>query len=787
MCKLSVVLCLFSVFSSMNLVAPVAAGPERAQRLDVYMPDEGPTQRVYFYSASGDERAIVSLFHSLVEQGAKHVNCFLPNTIVCELPAGHSAQAFVQDPGITVLPDAQVEERDSQTQLFTPAWVKRCYAMVEEDAGTRYDPYSMPGSEALEKMDSLEPMGHTVFDVPLETVRRTDVEPSNDYPEPRNMMQNSELLLGTILVQLVLPESSPHPFNKENWSDQSAAVAISQAVAATMYFQNAYEKVPMNFLFNKRTSVYTTMEPIQYMIRETAWIEEVMTTLGYPDDGAPDRHLTAVHEFNNDKRQEYGTQWVFTAFIANAEKDGDHLFENARAVGWSFLGGPYLVVPYPAGNFLMGQAFKYYMGTMFWGLPEDVGSMYGCDDYSGYLDYQNRNKTLGYDPITGTPKGCPGISIPEQCCMNSRDVLEWYYSDDPCEYSAGHFGLVDKRPRNSVPDCLDAPPIIYFENSEVETVFTQNAVIRFTAVSEGVPNKNRRQDPELRVNYKVPVKFVGRSENGIITQKILPRDGVYDELEEEFEFQMEQLPGGPSRFAVVTKNAANSQSEEQAKQLFYIGLSYLQFGFQNRNDGVWLEWRLLGDTFDANLEVHRIDMENGGGDVIIATGLEPTGPRVGSFTPYGFMDREVERGCKYRYYVKGTLTASYRDADTTVTTATHELETRAMYPIDSGSLLSSAVPNPFNENTLISVKVPPSYRNIEHEFPLPIPTDVKVTVYDVLGRRVKEIYSDTIYGQVVTIPWDGTDDNNKKVPAGVYFVKTVAGAQEDARKVVIIR
>jgi hypothetical protein len=413
--------------------------------------------------------------------------------------------------------------------------------------------------------------------------------------------------------------------------------------------------------------------------------------------------------------------------------------------------------------------------------------VYGCDDYSGYLDYQNRNKTLGYDPITGTPKGCRGIGVPDQCVMNSKDVLEWYYAGYPCEYTAGQFGLIDETPRNSVPDCLDAPPTVYFENAEIETVFTEQAVIRFQAVSEGVPNANRRQDPDLRVNYKVPVKFVGRSENGIITQKILPLDGVYDEFVEEFEFQMDRLPGGSSRFAVVTKNAANSQSEEQAKELFYIGLSYLQFGFQNRNDGTWLEFRLLGDTFDADLEVHRIDLENGGGDEIIASGLTPTGPRLGSFTPYGFMDKTVIRGCKYRYYVKGTLTETYRDADTTVTTVTHEVETRAMYQIEGESLLSNAVPNPFNDRTMISVRVPPSYRNLDNEFPLPIPTDVKVTVYDVFGRRVKEIYSDTIFGQVVTIPWDGTNDNDERVPAGVYFVKTLAGAREDARKIVIVR
>jgi hypothetical protein len=631
-------------------------------------------------------------------------------------------------------------------------------------------------------------MERTVLDVPKETVNRTAVLAADDYPNPRDVTQNSELLLGSILVQLILPESSPHPLNPEDWTDESAAVAISNAVTATIYYQNTYEKVPMNFLINKLERVYTTMEPIKHPLKETAWIEECMTALGYADDGTSDRHLTAVHEFNNAKRQEYGAQWVFTAFLVNAEKDGDHLFEGGRGIGWSYLGGPYFVIPFPTGTVSTGQAFKHYMGTQFWGTPEDVGSTYGCDAYSGYLDIQNKNKTTGYDPIFGIPKGCRGISgMPYPCCMNSRDVFENYYGGEPCPFSAGHFGLVDETPRNGVPDCLDAPPTVHFANSLVETVFTQQAVIKFQAVSEGVPNENRRQDPDMRVRYKVPVKFVGRSVKGIITQKILPIDGVYDELVEDFEFQLQRLPGGASRFAVVTKNAANSQSEEQAKELFYIGLSYLQFSFQNRNDGTWLEWRLLGDTFGANLEVHRIDVENGGADVVIASGLQPSGPRLGSFTPYGFMDKNVERGKQYRYYVTGTLTHPYRDADTTVTTITHEVETRAMYTIPSGELLSSAVPNPFSARTMISVRVPPSYRDVEAEFPVPIPTDVKVTVYDVLGRYVNEIYSDTIYGQVVTIPWDGTDQNNEQVPAGVYFVKTVAGAQSDAQKIVILR
>ena len=65
MCKLLFALCLLLLILSIGLVAPLSANSEKARTLDVYMTEEGPTQRVYFYSSSGDERALVSLFHQL--------------------------------------------------------------------------------------------------------------------------------------------------------------------------------------------------------------------------------------------------------------------------------------------------------------------------------------------------------------------------------------------------------------------------------------------------------------------------------------------------------------------------------------------------------------------------------------------------------------------------------------------------------------------------------------------------------------------------------------------------
>ena len=740
-------------------------------------PEEGRAERVYFYSATGNEAGLVSLYHDLLGRGARNVICFLPKTIVCELPAGVSPRGFVKDADISFVVASRLSNESAEGGVFTPAWIERCYAKA----------LSSPGESGAETSGAGDPspaLDGAILPVPVETVRRTEAAARAEYPDPRNIQQNSELMTGSILVNIILPESSPHPFHQEDWTDETVAAALGSASLALMYYQNEYRKASLNFVVRTIDRVLTGVEPINETYKDESWIKEVMDRLGYEDDGSADRQITAVHEFNNDKRGELRSQWVFTAFIVNAEKDPDHLFNGSRTIGWAYLGGPYFVIPDPPGSTSTDQAFKHFMASMFWALEEGAGAVDNCGSYSGYLNAQNRNKTVRYDPYGG-PVGCAGAGIPEPCIMNDVDAFQWFYSGEPCEYTAKMIGLSDLN-RNSIPDCLDAPPVIHWENAAVETVFTQGSILRFKAVSEGVPNQNPRQDPDLLVDYAVPVKFVGRSESGVITQRLNPLDGVYDELEEEFEFSLDMLAGGSSYFSVVTRNAANAQSKDQIKEIFYIGLSYLHFGYQNQNEGNLIKFDLLGSTFDANMEVHRVDVEGDEEDRVIASGVQPY-HSTGTFTLYQWFDEDVIPGVKYRYYVQGTFNTPYHGADTTVTTRTYDIETRSMIPVAEGAIVSGASPNPFGERTMVSVIVPTTYDDPDAQFPKAIPTDTNVWVYDVLGRKVKRLYSERVVGQVLTLVWDGTNENSEQVPAGVYFVKAFSGGAEGTTKVVVVR
>lgn len=87
-------------------------------------------------------------------------------------------------------------------------------------------------------------------------------------------------------------------------------------------------------------------------------------------------------------------------------------------------------------------------------------------------------------------------------------------------------------------------------------------------------------------------------------------------------------------------------------------------------------------------------------------------------------------------------------------------------------------PNPFRVDgeTTIEFDVPPANGNS--------PT-VRLAVYDVMGRRVRDLFSGQLQGaQAVT--WNGRDERGVPVPAGVYVIRLVAGGQERSVRALVL-
>lgn len=78
-------------------------------------------------------------------------------------------------------------------------------------------------------------------------------------------------------------------------------------------------------------------------------------------------------------------------------------------------------------------------------------------------------------------------------------------------------------------------------------------------------------------------------------------------------------------------------------------------------------------------------------------------------------------------------------------------------------------PNPFNPKTTI-------------KFSLPEKLNVKISVYDILGQKVKELINETKDAGVHTINFDGS-----KLSSGIYFYRIDAGKYSDVKKMILIK
>jgi len=89
-------------------------------------------------------------------------------------------------------------------------------------------------------------------------------------------------------------------------------------------------------------------------------------------------------------------------------------------------------------------------------------------------------------------------------------------------------------------------------------------------------------------------------------------------------------------------------------------------------------------------------------------------------------------------------------------------------------LLEQNYPNPFNPVTTINYDLP------ERNF-------VSITVYNILGRKVKNLVNGTQEAGYKTVIWDAKNNYGKPVSAGIYFYRMRAGAFVQTRKMLLLK
>ena len=89
-------------------------------------------------------------------------------------------------------------------------------------------------------------------------------------------------------------------------------------------------------------------------------------------------------------------------------------------------------------------------------------------------------------------------------------------------------------------------------------------------------------------------------------------------------------------------------------------------------------------------------------------------------------------------------------------------------------VLEDNYPNPFNPMTLIN-------------YELLIDGLVNITVYDMMGRKIKTLINQSQTAGYKSVWWDASDSQNQGVPAGVYFYTIQIRDRIETRKMIFLK
>jgi hypothetical protein len=745
----------------------------------------------------GDFHSYAAALKMAGSAGARGIVGLPPSMIFGRFPAGAGAADF---PGLGVRFFTESAEMDAaQIDLVT---LKVARGLLDQEMIL-----------AMAEPVATEPFDDIVFDFPEELARRNPPKTGNPQGAApaeimdRGIRQNSEFLIGNVLVNVVLPESAGG-VQSENWTQDEIGNALRDVALGLSQYENAthWVKPPLVFSVNcpaLHRGVPVSREPIEGdWNTDGIWISEAMTYLGesYNIDMPVDAWAEEkTHLFNNAMRarivDEDGApvfDWVFTSFVVDASDNGCWQGPGGGYVAYTiFLGGPYTVVPYPACGFGdqigFAHVFIHEMSHVFWALDEYASAESSCHDRSGYLNYINANSYF---------QGC---GAGQDCIMNNFALTEPL---PICQWTMGQVGLADEYDiftglhiPNSIPDLYEVRPVLdaYILNSD--TTYFGEILISVKAVTTPVPNQNPAFEGfgidyapaitkfEMTINKDgffgpVPGRWTGKPS---FNKGLVLREGL-DPGENWLFFRAENSVGLTAIDSVM---------------VFFVGIRYYTTSAMAGMEGIEVRWQTASELFGADFDIYREDITERTASELIAT-VEGDSPydQDPERKRFRYFDESLMPGHTYRYKIVGRIDVNMGGGPQTLTYESREMSETAVVPL-AGDFVSPIIPNPTDDRgSTFSIDVPRSYydpsgtssKEIMRSPAAETKTEVLINIYDVAGRRVRELYNLSVFGgQIITMTWDGLDDNGRKVSAGVYFMRIEAGTQEQVRKVVIIR
>lgn len=196
-----------------------------------------------------------------------------------------------------------------------------------------------------------------------------------------------------------------------------------------------------------------------------------------------------------------------------------------------------------------------------------------------------------------------------------------------------------------------------------------------------------------------------------------------------------------------------------------------------------LEWETFSEIENLGFEIFRSQSDESNYQLIASYQTNPVLVGLGNSTcgkQYQYFDRDITPGFIYRYVLYDVDYSGNRTAHGPIFVDLREgSEDHPDMAMPSEELcLSPNFPNPFNPFTRFQFYVPPQQQK-----------DIllRINIYDMNGRCVKNLSKKFLSYGWHTIVWDGRNDNGLPLPTGFYFYHCQAGSYHRQGKMILIR
>lgn len=103
-----------------------------------------------------------------------------------------------------------------------------------------------------------------------------------------------------------------------------------------------------------------------------------------------------------------------------------------------------------------------------------------------------------------------------------------------------------------------------------------------------------------------------------------------------------------------------------------------------------------------------------------------------------------------------------------------DIESLAIKAVPAEFKLSNNYPNPFNPTTTINYQLPEA-------------NQVVITIYNILGKRVRTLVSKKMEAGYYKAKWNGKNESGRTLSSGTYFYHIQAGKHSATKKMLLMK